>query len=173
MSSIFVDSVPDPHIVADYSLDTPETSAVVGSVFLVREKGVVPYEYSCVPSEIAAEYRQLMMDLDETFFVEWATLLDKNGLSDKLGITILETDSLEMEDLIWLECSDKKSRMNVAWQERSVGFDSIPTIWRVTKGGDIFTVFSCSCSLTKRYCVHCGMEREIINDVCSVCGTPN
>jgi hypothetical protein len=127
ISSVFKNGVPDSHVLNDYNLLVPQRATIVPSVFLVREGGVVPYEYSCIEKEQADKgYLNILGRIDKEFYSEWVMGLERLNLVDKFGLGFLDdTTDGRVEDTY------KDKRVSV-YRRYKVGEDTdqvVPTMW--------------------------------------------
>lgn len=166
VSSVFRNCTPDPQNVKNYNLDIPETAKVVGTLFLVRAEEVVPYEFSCVSENEATMMNQYIDDLDPMFMTEWAAVLDSKGLLNVFGLALSENGL--GEGSIWVERSDVRNRVSVAYQGVDEEQQLVPSLWRITNNGGLVIADGCLCNY---YCLGCGKTVGISPEgACVECG---
>lgn len=127
VSSVFKNGNPDSCVLNDYNLVIPQCATIVPSLFLIREAGVVPYEYSCTEREEAEkEFLSVLGRIDKKFCAEWVTMLERLHMVDQLGLGFLDdTTDGGVEDIYM----DK--RVSV-YRRYRVGEDRdkvVPTMW--------------------------------------------
>ena len=139
ISTVFKNGIPESQIVEDYNLLISESSKLVPSMFIIRESGIVPYEY-CYTEEADANilHFNTLSRIDDDFVAEWVAILKRWHLVDRLGLAILNDEPI---CLIEATCSDKRVTV---FRQSAIGDDKnndyIPTVWIV--GGEV--VQACS-----------------------------
>jgi hypothetical protein len=129
VSSVFKNGVPDDQVLSGYNLLIPQYPTIVPSVFIVRQSGVIPYEYCCVEKEEANKLHFDILDrIDDEFCAEWVTTLERLRMVDKLGLAIIdESTNGRVEDIY------PNQRVSV-YREYRVGErrdEGVSTLWTV------------------------------------------
>lgn len=140
VSSVFRNGLPDNQIVKDYNLRVPDFPTIVPSKFIVRQSGLIPYEYSCVQKEQAKAFNTLDR-LDSAFITGWVETLERLGIVDILGLTLLEgTEGTSLS----LEKSYPDRRVSISCQEVGEMGDYIPSAWYIASDGEPTVCWGCS-----------------------------
>jgi hypothetical protein len=166
VSSVFRNCVPNPQIVADYNLAVPEHPKVFGSMFIVDDLGLTPYEYSCTSEEAAIKYATTIQNLDPGFLADWLTVLKRERLCSKLGLALLEGSVAG-----GLERSYPSKRVNVVTFGDLTG-SWIPTVWHVGDSGNLVSKDGCVCEGLVPCIFECG-NYVVIAEKCDRCGGQN
>jgi|SRR5271170_1657123 len=126
LSTVFNNGIPDPEILKNYNISLSPSSKLVPSMFMVRESGIVPYEFYCMEEEEADSlYFNVLSRIDEEFISEWVAALEDLQVVDVLGLAILNrSQTVLVEEIstdnrvsVYRHCTDGD------------GIQFIPTIW--------------------------------------------
>jgi hypothetical protein len=143
VSTVFKNGLPDSRIVKDYNLVTPKSSKLIPYMCIVRESGIVPYEYCCTEEEEAdILYFNVLSRIDDDFLAEWTTILDRLQMVDKLGLAILEDNPVIRFEAL---CSDQRVTICKPGQVTTGSDESqyITTVW-MASGSPLEKCSSCT-----------------------------
>jgi hypothetical protein len=149
ISSVFKNGVPDSTILHEFNLHLPDSSMIVPSMFIIRDTGLFPYEYGCTGQNDAKVTNDMLSQIDDRFFSEWTDSLARQGLTDKLGLAIMQlsTDGgLGPVRLVEQTYADRRvsvSRKSFDNEDMSA---YIPGVWFVGPDSQPRVCYGCQCN---------------------------